>query len=77
MYALLEDAFLCLQKTGERSRLVRCRARQAEKWFFSDDSRWIFSFLPICDVLGIDPEYLRKKLKNWQPIALDMGQAKR
>ncbi len=77
MYAVLEDAFLCLQKTGELSQLVRCRARQAEQWFLSDDSRWIFAFLPICDVLGIDPEYLRKKLKNCQPIAPDMTQAKR
>jgi hypothetical protein len=29
MYAVLEDAFLCLQKTGELSRLVRRQAREA------------------------------------------------
>jgi len=77
MYAVLEDAFLCLQKTGELMPLVRRRAQEAEKWFLSDDSRWIFSFLPICDVLGLDPEYMRKKLKHWHPTPLDTTQAKR
>jgi len=77
MYAVLEDAFLCLQKTGELSRLVRRQAREAEKWFLSDDSGWVFSFLPICDALGLDPGYMRKKLKHWDPTVLDTTQAKR
>ena len=77
MYAILEDAFLCLQKTGELLPLVRRRAREAEQWFLSDDSRWVFSFLPICEALGLDPEYMRKKVKSWHPAALDTTQAKR
>jgi hypothetical protein len=77
MYAVLEDAFLCLQKTGELMPLVRRRALEAENWFLSDDSGWIFSFLPICDVLGLDPEYMRKKLKHRHPTPLDTTQAKR
>jgi hypothetical protein len=77
MYAVLEDAFLCLQKTGELTPLVRRQAREAVQWFLSDESRWVFSFLPICDVLGLDPEYMRKKLKDWYPAALDTTQAKR
>jgi hypothetical protein len=77
MYAVLEDAFLCLQKTGELTPIVRSRAREAGKWFLSDDSRWIFSFLPICEALGLDPGYMRKKLKDWYPSALDTTLAKR
>jgi hypothetical protein len=77
MYAVLEDAFLCLQQTGELPRLVQRRAREAERWFLSDDSRWVFSFRPICDVLGLDPEYMRKKLKDWHPVAVDATQSKR
>jgi len=77
MYAVLENAFLCLQKQSEANQHFARDVREAEKWFSSDDSRWIFSFLPICDSLGIDPGYLRKKLKHWRPAGLDMAQANR
>jgi hypothetical protein len=77
MYAVLEDAFLCWQQLGASAARVRRRAHQAERWFFSDDSRWIFSFLPVCDVLGLDPAYMRKKLKQWHPTDPDTTWAKR
>ena len=64
MYAILEDAFLCLQKTVGLPPQVRRQAEEAEAWFRSDDCRWVFSFLPICDALGLDPGYVRKKLKD-------------
>lgn len=76
MYAVLEDAFLCLQKTGELTPHVRSQARDARNWFLSNDSRWIFSFIPICEALGFDPDYMRRKLKDWYPGALDMTLAK-
>ncbi len=71
MYAVLQDAFLCLQQTRASAPRVRRRAHQAEIWFLSDDSRWIFSFLSICDALGLDPEYMRKKLEQWHAINRD------
>lgn len=77
MYAVLEDAFLCLQKSGELTPHDQHRAQEAEMWFLSDDSRWVFSFLPICDALGLDPGYLRKKLRDRHPAALDTTQAAR
>ena len=77
MYAVLEDAFLCWQQLGASAAHVRRRAHQAERWFFSDDSRWIFSFLPVCDVLGLDPAYMRKKLKQWHATDPDTTWAKR
>ncbi len=73
MYAVLEEAFLCLQKASELAPMARSQAREAQKWFLSDDSRWIFSFLPICETLGLDPGYMRKKIKDWYPGALDTG----
>ena len=68
MHAVLEDAFNCFQKlfsatTGKRSQRL---AREAERWFFDDDTRWPFSFVNICAVLGLDPEYIRLGLKRWQ-----------
>jgi hypothetical protein len=71
MYAVLEDAFLCLQQMGVAAPQVRRRAYLAEKWFFSDDYQWIFSFISICDVLGLDPAYMRKKLKQWHSTNQD------
>jgi hypothetical protein len=77
MYAVLEDAFLCFHKQFEKERrFVQC-AREAEQWFFSDDSHWLFSFVSVCDALGLEPEYIRKKLKHWTPSRLDTAQATR
>ncbi len=64
MYAVLEDAFLCFHKP--ESGLVR-RAQQAQEWFFNDDSRGLFSFVSVCCALGLEPRYIRIKLKLWAP----------
>lgn len=66
MRAVLEDAIQCFQKQFVRKgRRVGRLAREAEEWFAADDPRWPFSFVNICDVLGLDPEYLRLGLKRW------------
>lgn len=77
MYAVLEDAFLCFQKQFETEQRFVRRAREAEDWFFSDDSRWFFSFVSVCHALGLEPKYLRTKLKHWTPSCLDTAQATR
>ncbi len=77
MYAVLEDAFLCFQKQFETEQRSVRRAREAEDWFFSDDSRWFFSFVSVCHALGLEPKYLRTKLKHWTPSCLDTAQATR
>lgn len=78
MYAVLEDALICLQKKAvDLPPRVRRRARDAERWFLSNDSRWIFSFLSICDALGLDPAYLRKKVRHWRPTVEGDFKAKR
>jgi hypothetical protein len=59
MYAVLEDAFLCFQKRFENERRSIQRARQAEEWFFSDDSRCLLSFVSICEGLGLEPAFIR------------------
>jgi hypothetical protein len=76
MYAVLEDAFLCFHKQFEAEQRFSQRAREAEDWFFSDDSRWLFSFVSVCDALGLEPRYIRQKLKHWTP-PLDTAPAKR
>lgn len=67
MYAVLEDAFNCFLKqfvdNGVRAQSL---AREAEEWFFSTDDSWPFSFSNVCNVLGINPEYVRKGLRQWR-----------
>jgi len=66
MYAILEDAFNCFTKQFiDNSLRVQRLAKEAEAWFFSKDESWPFSFVNICMVLGINPEYVRKGLRRW------------
>jgi hypothetical protein len=66
MRAVLEDALGCFQRQcATERRWVQHMAREAEEWFFSDDSHWLFSFVPVCTVLGLEPESIRQVLKRW------------
>jgi hypothetical protein len=66
LYAVLEDALKCFQQNAAADgRHARRLAREAKEWFLADDHRWPFSFVSICAVLGLDPEYIRLGLKRW------------
>lgn len=63
MSALLTDAIDCFcgargGSAAERSRLHR----EAAAWIFCDDPTWVFSFINVCDALGVDPSCLRRRL---------------
>ena len=64
MYAVLEDAVECFWKqfVSTRRRDLRL-AREAEAWFLSEEDASPFSFITICTVLKIDPDYIRAGLK--------------
>lgn len=40
--------------------------REAEEWLFSDDRSWYVAFANACDVLDIDCECLRARLRRWE-----------
>jgi hypothetical protein len=67
MRAILADALSCFQRQflspGRRTQRL---AREAEEWFHADDPHWLFSFVNICAVLGLDPGYIRMGLRRWQ-----------
>jgi hypothetical protein len=42
--------------------LTLVRHQQDKRWFNSNDRTWPFSFLNICDAIGIDPSCVRKHL---------------
>jgi hypothetical protein len=63
MEAVLEEAVrtyrACEGRTDRRGRL---EFRDVARWFASDDTKWPFSFVNICDTIGIDIDRLRQEL---------------
>lgn len=65
--ALLQDAVDCFQKhLWSRDRKARQLYVDAEAWICSADRSWPFSFDNVCDLLQIDPAYLRRGLLAWR-----------
>ena len=73
--AVLEDAVYQFNRglndrLGEENRGLRRKSkasresREAEEWFKSEDVFYLFSFVNICAILGLDTNYLRSGL--WQ-----------
>jgi hypothetical protein len=68
MVALLTDALNVYQK-GAVSRLSRPRRLfvDAERWILADRADGnAFSFIMVCDALGISPELLRRRIIDWK-----------
>lgn len=40
--------------------------REVERWLFSDDVSWAFSFRNLCDALDVDAPSLRRRLHRWR-----------
>jgi hypothetical protein len=74
MLAVLTDAIGCFQNfvcaTDKRQKKWFL---EAEEWFNEEESEWIFSFENICDVLRLDPQYLRQGLISWKRKRLAGG----
>jgi hypothetical protein len=67
MRAVLDDALSCYHKQfGPHTSHERRLAQEAEAWFLDHDDRWPFSFVSICHALNLEPEYLRRGLKQWR-----------
>ncbi len=65
--SVLEDAVECYMKcidsaTNKGQRLFR----EAEEWINLEDKRWVFSFDNVCEMLDINPEYMRAGLRRWK-----------
>ena len=65
--SVLEDAIECFMKcidspTNKGQRLFR----EADEWIFLEDKRLVFSFDNVADMLDINPEYMRRGLREWK-----------
>jgi hypothetical protein len=67
MFAVLSDGVECFQRyLGANNPMHRKLSADAEAWIQSDDSKWPYSFASICEVLNINPSYLRVGLMQWR-----------
>ena len=68
MIAVLHDALECLQKhrlaTDPRGRRV---FQETEQWFLADDTDWPCAFECICEVLDLDANAVRQRLRVASP----------
>ena len=67
MLAVLEDA-VHLYQIGRARGDTRARRvlGETERWFASEETTSPFSFVTICQVFGLDPDYLRAGLRRWR-----------
>jgi len=67
LWAVLEDGvgeyMRYATATGRRGKRL---FREAEEWIMQDDPTWLCSFVNICHILGLDPDYLRTGLRRWR-----------
>lgn len=67
LLAVLEDGIRCFQENvfavgGKRRTLFD----EAKEWLFSDDANWFCSFVSICTMLNLEPNYIRRGLREWE-----------
>jgi hypothetical protein len=65
--AILEDAINSFQnnltaQSGKGKKLFD----EAEEWILEQDGYWLFSFESVCEVLGLNPGYVRQGLLRWK-----------
>lgn len=69
--AILIDALRLYQK-GMRSDARSQEFVRAKKWIFEESSRGPFSFVHICQALGLDDSYIRRCARQF-PLAVGMN----
>jgi hypothetical protein len=67
LLAVLEDGIRCFQEnlfaiSGKRRGLFD----EAKEWLLSDDNDWFCSFVSICTLLNLEPNYIRRGLREWE-----------
>ena len=65
LLAVLEEAVGTFQRHVVSDGHDRAVFSAVEAWFASEDTAWLYSFIGICDALGIDATYVRSGLERW------------
>lgn len=79
MLAVLLDAVECFQKhaplqyTPSRPAKTNPLFTDAATWIFEDDTESLFSFINICEAVGMNAQYLRRILSHGQAGTMLQG----
>jgi hypothetical protein len=66
LLAVLEDAIRCFQRNFDaRTGRRRILFREAKEWLFGMDGTGFMSCPMVCESLGIEPVFLRRRLREW------------
>src|SRR6266404_1220046 len=72
LMAVLTDAIVHYGTSAELGRGPRPTASaEAARWILSNDRRWPFSFVNVCEALGLDPSAVRRAVTNGRVSAHD------
>ena len=64
MAAILEDAVaVCRKLEAPKTSKSRHVLRETLRWLRSNDSKWTFSFLRICETLDLEPTAIRRGIR--------------
>ena len=66
LLAVLCDAIVVLQRRVVGTAGSPTRPNEAERWILSDDRRWLYSFVNVCEALDLAHEPLRRALLAWR-----------
>jgi len=67
MIALLQDAVGCFRRhLLARDKMRQGLFREAETWVMSEETGRPFSFDHVCEVVGLNADYLRRLLRQWR-----------
>lgn len=65
LLAILKDAIDMYRKyRGARDRLGKEQFREAEEWLMGGGDDWIFAFDSVCELLDLDPDYIRRGVRD-------------
>jgi hypothetical protein len=66
LLAVLCDAIVVFQRRVVGTAGSLMRPNEAERWILSDDRRWLYSFVNVCEALELAHEPLRRALIAWR-----------
>ncbi len=70
LLAVLEDAIHCYRKFAYvRDRAGSAQFSDVERWIMGGGREWIFAFETVCELLGLDPDYVRRGVRESAPKA--------
>jgi hypothetical protein len=67
MWAVFADGIECYRRNAHPTSMQQeMDFTEAERWVWSTDWDWPFSFVNLCEAFGFDPSRMRQALERWR-----------